>query len=441
MAGSPAGGQPASGAEPAGDDLAGLSPTEHPRDGPKVGDSCSGAPTSGRSGADVHLPQLLDRSRGGEVLDQTRGLHEPAIGGVGIVGHAVHDRVPPRDGALVVAGGLVGQGGLQHRGERQVQVPTGDFRVAVLVGDDLALFSEFDLAVQDAVGLGENRGVGRPAAPADGSTPAVEHPDGDPGVRRDVPDGPEGLVDFPLGGSDPAVLVGIGVADHDLLGAAPQVDDLPVGLDGEQGPQGGADGAQVVDGLKQGDETQAGRVMGKVDQSDLAGQDHGGQHVLDALGHGDDVALDDGVAVPVHERAQGAKQGQRPGVVWGAGRCQRSAAGQLGGQEISSVGVGGSDVVEVVGGEEGGQGLVVPVRMLSDVQRGEVKADHLEDPAYPRQDAVGQKLAAVLPQGPLDYLQVSVKVGRRPVAASAGVTVGAGHEPSSDGLAPDPVGL
>ena len=79
--------------------------------------------------------------------------------------------------------------------------------------------------------------------------------------------------------------------------------------------------------------------------------------------------------------------------------------------------------------------------MLSDVQRGEVKADHLEDPAYPRQDAVGQELAAVLPQGPLDYLQVSVKVGRRPVAASAGVTVGAGHEPTSDGLAPDPVGL
>ena len=84
---------------------------------------------------------------------------------------------------------------------------------------------------------------------------------------------------------------------------------------------------------------------------------------------------------------------------------------------------------------------MVPVRMLSDVQRGEVEADHLEDPAYPRQDAVGQEFAAVFAQGPLDYLQISVKVGRRPVATSAGVPVGAGHEPSSDGLAPDPVGL
>ena len=113
--------------------------------------------------------------------------------------------------------------------------------MAVLVGNHLALLGELHLAVQHAVGLAEDRGVGGAATPANGAAAPVEYPDWDACLVGDLPDGPQGLVDLPLRCGDATVLVGVRVADHDLLGAAAQVHDPPVGIDGEQCPEGRAD--------------------------------------------------------------------------------------------------------------------------------------------------------------------------------------------------------
>ena len=81
----------------------------------------------------------------------------------------------------------------------------------------------------------------RATTPSDRAAPTVEDSDGDPGLPGAVPYGPEGLVDLPLRRGDPAVLVGGRLADHDLLGTASESHYSPVGVDGQQGPEGRTD--------------------------------------------------------------------------------------------------------------------------------------------------------------------------------------------------------
>ena len=253
--------------------------------------------------------------------------------------------------------------------------------------------------------------MGGTATPADGAAPPVEDPYGDAGLVGDLPDRPQGLVDLPLRRGDTAVLVGVRVADHDLLGAAPQFHDPPVGLEGEECPEGRADGAQVADRLEQRNETDPGRVMRQVYEAHLAGQHDRGQDVLDALRHRDHVALDDLVAVAVHDRPEHAEEREGTGLVGGAGRCEGSSALQLGGQQRGPLLGGRACVVEVVGREQRRQGVVVAVGMLSDVHGRNVEADHLQDPADPRDDAIRQEAPAVVAQRLLDHHQVGVQVG------------------------------
>ena len=201
----------------------------------------------------------------------------------------------------------MGERGLEHGGKRQIKVATSDLRMAVLVGDDLALFGELHLAVQYAAGLAENRGVRRTASTTNGSSPSVEDPDRDARLLGDLPDGTKGFVDLPLRGGYATVFVRVRVADHDLLTPATKFHDAAVGGHLEEGSQGGSDGPEVVNGFEQGNEPDAGHVVFQIDESDRAGQHHWGQHVLNPLGHRDDVALDNFVAVPVHDQAQCAK--------------------------------------------------------------------------------------------------------------------------------------
>ncbi len=98
----------------------------------------------------------------------------------------------------------------------------------VLVGDDLALFGDLDLAFQGAPGLGEDRLVGGAAAAADGAAAAVEEPQPHPVAVGDVAQSALGAVDLPLAGGDAAELRGVGVAEHDLLHVAAQRDELAV---------------------------------------------------------------------------------------------------------------------------------------------------------------------------------------------------------------------
>ncbi len=93
--------------------------------------------------------------------------------------------------------------------------------------------------------------MGRTAAAANSATPAVEQPQIDVALSCRLLQIPLRLVNLPGTGQHAAVLVGIGIAEHDLLAAPPGIEERPV-ISGA--PQLAADGrpiAQIRDGLKQ----------------------------------------------------------------------------------------------------------------------------------------------------------------------------------------------
>ena len=185
-------------AEPAGHDLPGLGPAEDPRDGAQAVEAGAGVGAAGGPGAEVQVGELVDGGGGEEVRGQVGVLDELAVGGVGGVGDGVHGRVPAGQGLVGLAGGGVQGGGLEGGGDGQFQVLPGQRRDEVLVGDDLALLGDLDLALEGAPGLGEDRVVRGAAAAADGAAAAVEEAQPYAVAVGDVAQAALGAVDLPL---------------------------------------------------------------------------------------------------------------------------------------------------------------------------------------------------------------------------------------------------
>ncbi len=200
--------------------------------------------------------------------------------------------------------------GPQHGRDGELEVLAGQLGQRVLVADHLALLGELDLAVEHAPGLGQDRVVGRAAAPADGAAAAVEQPQPHPVPGGDVAQRALRLVDLPLRRGDAGFLVRVGVAQHHLLHVAAQRHDAAVGRVAQQLVEHLAAAAQLVDGLEQRHEPDPGhRLAGPadsgavhVDQPGLPGQHDGREHVVGAARHRHDVALDDLRAVGVEAR-------------------------------------------------------------------------------------------------------------------------------------------
>ena len=135
------------------------------------------APESGRrdgAGAEVQFGELVDGGGGEEVRGQVGVVDQRAVGAVGGVGDGVHRRVPAGQRLVRLARRGVQGGCLQRGGDGQLQVLAGERGEQVLVGDDLALLGDLDLAFEGAPRLGEDRVVGGAAAAADGAAAAVE---------------------------------------------------------------------------------------------------------------------------------------------------------------------------------------------------------------------------------------------------------------------------
>ena len=135
-------------AVPTRNDLAGLHPAEHPRDGAQIIESTARRSPTGRARTDVHLAELLDRGRRREVLGEALGLDEAPIGPIRLGRNELHDPIPPGAETLVHPRLAMGEGGLQHGRQRKVEVAPGQPRQAVLVGDHLALLGVLHLAVE-----------------------------------------------------------------------------------------------------------------------------------------------------------------------------------------------------------------------------------------------------------------------------------------------------
>ena len=124
-------------------------------------------------------------------------------------------------------------------------------------------------------------------------------------LRGRVAQDPLGAVDLPLARRDPGLLVGVGVAEHHLLHVAARPHDRAVRRDRQEVVEQDARPAQLAHLLEQRHEADPGLPGVDVDEPGLAGQDDGGQHVVDVGGHRHDVRLDDGGAEAVEGTADG----------------------------------------------------------------------------------------------------------------------------------------
>ncbi len=221
-----------------------------------------------------------------------------------------------------------------------------------------------------------------------------------------------GAVDLPLAGGDAAELGGVGVAEHDLLDVAAQGDQAPVGGVGEHFVQELVGDLQLVGGLQERHDADLGPAGVQVDQAGLAGQDGGGEDVVGALAHGDDVGLDDLGAEGLLGLEDGAEdaEGLGAGLVQGGGAGGEGAArAQFLGEELAAVvarhvGVAPGFLAEAV--EELAEGVVVGVGVFADVHGGELEAEGGDGADRALQAAVGDEAAAVLAQRGLDEGEV-----------------------------------
>jgi hypothetical protein len=128
---------------------------------------------------------------------------------------------PERPWARLLGG--LQQRGFQRGGHQGFQVAPADLGVGVLGGDHLALLGQADLAAHRARRLRQDGLVAGAAAAAHRAAAAVEHAQLDAVAgqfveqfhQRDL-----GAVQLPVAGEDAAVLVAVGVAQHDVLLAA-----------------------------------------------------------------------------------------------------------------------------------------------------------------------------------------------------------------------------
>src|SRR5262245_47834962 len=91
--------------------------------------------------------------------------------------------------------------------------------VGVVGGDDLALLGHAQAAADRARGLSLDGAAGGGAAATDRAAAAVEIGDLDVELAADAGERELRLEQRPIGGEEAAVLVRVGVAEHDLLGA------------------------------------------------------------------------------------------------------------------------------------------------------------------------------------------------------------------------------
>ncbi|MNX91050.1 hypothetical protein D3C86_1231180 [compost metagenome] len=209
-----------------------------------------------------------------------------------------------------------------------LEVSVGERWLGVLPGEDLALLGDLEVAPHAARGLGEDGAVARPAAAADGAAAAVEEAQAHPFGRGKLGEGLLCLVQLPGGAQDPAVLVAVRVAEHDLLHVAARAQGGAVGGVGEQGAKDVGGGPQVRDGLEEGHQVQGGfggAVGAAPVEAHVLHEGEDFQKVARGFGHADDVGVE-GVGAELGDGAREHSHG-----LSGLGRARFEVG--LGGQQ------------------------------------------------------------------------------------------------------------
>ena len=275
---------------------------------------------------------------------------------------------------------------------------------AVLGGDDLALLGDANRAIDGALGLGEDGVVGGPTTTADCPAAAVREPKPDAVAVAEFDEGEFGVVKRPVRLQITAVLVGVGVAEHDLLDVAAGAQVFAVE---RQRPEVFEDvGAvrEVLDGFKQRDDVNA-------TQADLFKQDHGLQNVGDGPGHGDDALRDRGLAqVPDGTCGGGEDAHFFACDVAKLSLCtqQRARGAQLLDEHLHAVLLHKRSIVRAHAGntQHFAHDFFEGFGVLAQVKRVQVEAEGGHGGAQAVQPVVGNNRAAVGAQRGVDHVQV-----------------------------------
>ena len=289
-------------AEPCRDEMARLHPSEDPGDGAQVLHAAlllgAGVGTLGGARADASMFELGDRRGLLEVGEGVGRVDDVlAVEGVG-GGREGFERALPfgrKDAGESGAVGVDGQRGtgegVQRGRDHQLQVALREDDVGVLPVEDFALFGEAEFAGEAVYGLREDGAMRGAAAAPHGASAAVEEAQLDSGFASYGVQSAVGFEDLPGGGNHASVLIGVGVAEHDLLRPGPGFEQRLVRF---ARPQRAADGRgvlQVFDGFEERDGLQAGIVGCALDAHAAdAGETDYVEDILRGRCAGDDVA-------------------------------------------------------------------------------------------------------------------------------------------------------
>ena len=302
-------------------------------------------------------------------------------------------------------------------------MPAREPRVGVARGHGLSLLGEAQPPPHRLGRLGEHGPVGGTAAPAHRAPPPVEEGEGHPALQAERGHGALGEMQLPVRGHVSRLLVGVAVADHDRLAAAPRLEVPPVRGMGEEDVEGGARSVQVLDRLEERHQVQP------VGHPRVTGEQQHREEVARTSGHADDVRLDrlrpHPLVGPMDEPEELHRLVRRRREVE-VGRRERPIPEELGGQHglasrLVAARIVGGDVVPA---EDLGEGFRMASGVLAEVERGEVGPEDLglgDEGAEPPPRQTGP---AVTAEARLDEPEVGDELLPRGVGVRARAVVG-----------------
>ncbi len=244
-----------------------LRPAEHPGNGAQILDSGRRLPRR-RTAANIEVGDLADHRRVAEKAVEAVGfIDEGAIGAIGLGGEVLHRRQ--------ILGSRLGCFRLQEgRFERR----------RVFAGDDLALLGDANGTLDGADRLGEDRLVARSAAAADRAAATMKEAQPDIVAPEYFDERDLRLVELPARGQETAILVAVGVAQHDLLDAAAAFEQARVFRQAQQLVHHVAAMAQILDRFEERHDIEIESALARPQQTRFF-QQHGGlENVGDASG-------------------------------------------------------------------------------------------------------------------------------------------------------------
>ena len=411
--------------EPARQHQAALRPAQDPGNGAQILDG-RGFLARGGTAADVQRGDFRDHGRFPEILlEALRAIHEVAVGVQGRARQLFHRGQVARAGrGLRLQLRLRQQGRLDGGGHQHFQVAAPHFRVRILGRDDFALLRQTDLSLHGAGRLGQDGFVAGSAATSHGTAAAVEQAQLDlvfleHGHQLDL-----GLVQFPAGGEETAVLVAVRVTEHDFLLVRARRQQATVERQAEGARHDGGTGAQVVDRFKQGDDVDVDFTAVLAQQAHFFQQQGHFEQVRDAGCLGDDAVRHRFAAVLDVGCAHGAEDVEFGGRffrilrIWRRQQAWRLQFGQQHGDTLLFIEVQ-IDEARLGAGEQFAHDALMHVGILAQVERRQRKAEHLDGAAQLAQPATGQRAQAIADERMLDHVQVGQQLSCRGIRLHA----------------------